>query len=33
MTYLYPIIDNDIFISNFEKKADIFNEYKPMNYK
>ena len=21
------IIDNDIFISNFEKKADIFNEY------
>ena len=26
-TNIPPIIDNDIFISNFEKKADIFNEY------
>ena len=24
---LPPIIDNDMYISNFEKKADIFNEY------
>ena len=26
-TNIPPTIDNDIFISNFEKKDDIFNEY------
>ena len=26
-TNIPPLIDNDIYISNFEKEADIFNEY------
>ena len=26
-TNISPIIDNDIYISNFKKKAEIFNEY------